>query len=160
MSVRVVEGLDALRTLVGERLGVGDWVQIDQDRIDAFATVTDDEQLIHVDPERAASGPFGTTVAHGHLTASLIPSLVRSAYRVDGVRTAVNVGSDRVRFPAPVPAGARVRAQVDLLDVADVPGGAQIRTRVTVERDGGDRPVCVAEPVTRLLVSAPDPKDP
>lgn len=148
---RVVDGLVELRTLLGSELGVGDWVEVDQSRIDTFAAVTEDEQWIHVDVERAAEGPFGTTIAHGHLTTSLIPRLVRDAYRVDGVRTRINVGSDRVRFPSPVPAGARVRARVGLESVKDVEGGVQITTRITVEREGSDRPVCVADTVTRLL---------
>lgn len=148
---RVIDGADELRTLVGTRLGVGDWLLVDQERIDGFARVTGDDQWIHVDPVRAADGPFGTTVAHGWLTASLIPLLVRGIYRVDGVRSAVNYGSDRVRFPAPVPVGARVRATVDLEDVQDVVVGVQLTTTVTVQREGGERPVCVARVLSRLL---------
>jgi acyl dehydratase len=148
---RVIDGPDELRTLVGTRLGVGDWLLVDQERIDGFARVTGDDQWIHVDPARAADGPFGTTVAHGWLTASLIPVLVRGIYRVEGVRSAVNYGSDRVRFPAPVPVGSRVRATVDLEDLQDVPGGVQLTNLVTVEREGGDRPVCVARVLSRLL---------
>jgi acyl dehydratase len=148
---RVIDGPDELCTLVGPRLGVGDWLLVDQERIDGFARVTGDDQWIHVDPARAADGPFGTTVAHGWLTASLIPVLVRGIYRVEGVRSAVNYGSDRVRFPAPVPVGSRVRATVDLEDLQDVPGGVQLTNLVTVEREGGDRPVCVARVLSRLL---------
>lgn len=148
---RVIDGPDELRTLVGTRLGVGDWLTIDQERIDGFARVTGDDQWIHVDPVRAAGGPFGTTVAHGWLTASLIPVLVRGIYRVDGVRSAINYGSDRVRFPAPVPVDSRVRATVDLDAVDDVAGGVQLTALVTVEREGGDRPVCVAQVLSRLL---------
>lgn len=148
---RVVRGFDELRALAGRPLGTSDWLRVDQDRIDAFARVTEDEQWIHVDVERAASGPFGTTVAHGWLTAALIPRLVSSAYRFEGADSRVNYGSDKVRFPAPLPAGARIRAHVELLDVTDVRGGVQARTRVTVEREGGEKPVCVAETVTRLL---------
>lgn len=148
---RVIDGPDELRTLVGTRLGVGDWLLVDQERIDGFARVTGDDQWIHVDPERAADGPFGTTVAHGWLTASLIPILVRGIYRVEGARSAVNYGSDRVRFPAPVPVGSRVRASVDLEDLQDVAGGVQLTTLVTVDREGGDRPVCVARVLSRLL---------
>jgi acyl dehydratase len=148
---RVLASTDELRSLVGERLGTGDWLVVDQARIDGFAAVTGDDQWIHVDPVRAASGPFGTTVAHGWLTASLIPVLVRGIYRVEGVRSAVNYGSDRVRFPAPVPVGSRIRASLDLEAVDDVAGGVQLTNAVTVERDGGDRPVCVARVLSRLL---------
>jgi acyl dehydratase len=149
--IRVVAGLDELRTLAGTRLGVGGWLLVDQERIDGFARVTGDDQWIHVDPARAADGPFGTTVAHGWLTASLIPVLVRGIYRVEGVRSAVNYGSDRVRFPAPVPVDSRVRATVDFEDLQDVAGGVQLTNLVTVEREGGDRPVCVARVLSRLL---------
>ncbi|MDO9407804.1 MaoC family dehydratase [Patulibacter sp.] len=148
---RVVDGAEGLRALVGTRLGVGDWLLVDQERIDGFARVTGDDQWIHVDPVRAADGPFGTTVAHGWLTASLIPVLVRGIYRVEGVRSAVNYGSDRVRFPAPVPVGSRLRATVDLEELLDVAGGVQLTNLVTVEREGGDRPVCVARVLSRLL---------
>lgn len=148
---RVIEGPDELRTLVGTRLGVGDWLLVDQERIDGFARVTGDDQWIHVDPARAADGPFGTTIAHGWLTASLIPVLVRGIYRVEGVRSAINYGSDRVRFPAPVPVGSRVRAAVDLEALEDVRGGVQLTNLVTVEREDGDRPVCVARVLSRLL---------
>jgi len=157
-AVRVVAGVEALRALAGQQLGTSDWLLVDQARIDAFARVTEDEQWIHVDVERAAAGPFGATVAHGHLTASLIPRLVRGAYRFEGAASIVNYGSDKVRFPAPVPAGSRIRAHVELLDVTDVPGGVQARFRVTVEREGGERPVCVAETVSRILL--PLPKEP
>jgi len=148
---RVIHGADELRTLVGTRLGVGDWLLVDQERIDGFARVTGDDQWIHVDPARAADGPFGTTIAHGWLTASLIPVLVRGIYRVEGVRSAINYGSDRVRFPAPVPVGSRVRAAVDLEALEDVRGGVQLTNLVTVEREDGDRPVCVARVLSRLL---------
>lgn len=148
---RIVRGFDELRALAGQPLGSSDWLTVDQERIDAFARVTEDEQWIHVDVERAAAGPFGTTIAHGHLTSSLIPRLVRGAYRFEGADSLVNYGSDKVRFPAPVPAGSRIRAHVELIDVTDVAGGVQARTRVTVEREGGSKPVCVAETVTRML---------
>ena len=148
---RVVEGIDGLRALVGETLGRSDWLEVDQARIDAFAAATDDCQWIHIDPQRAASGPFGTTIAHGYLTLSLLPRLVSDAYCVTGITAVVNYGSDRVRFPAPLPAGARVRATVELLAVEPTGAGARVSTRVTVERDGDDKPVLVAEPITLLV---------
>lgn len=141
-----------LRAAAGSDLGHGEWVEVGQKRIDRFAEATEDHQWIHVDPERAASGPFGTTVAHGYLTVSLIPALTAGIATVDGVRMGVNYGLNRVRFPAPLPVGSRVRARVELLSVEDVNGGVQLTSRVTVEREGGDKPVCVAETVTRLYL--------
>lgn len=142
--------VDELKAAVGTEVGVGDWLEIGQERIDQFADATEDHQWIHVDPERAAQGPFGSTVAHGFLTLSLIPGLVSGFTSVDGAKMGVNYGLNKVRFPAPVPSGSRVRARVELAEVDDVPGGVQIVSRVTVERDGGDKPVCVAESVSRL----------
>ncbi len=144
--------LDDLRAAVGTELGTSDWIPIDQDRVDRFAEATGDHQWIHTDPERAAAGPFGTTIAHGFLTLSLLPVIAGSVLQVDGVRMGVNYGTDKVRFPAAVPVGSRVRGRVELVGVTDVPGGVQVVTRVTVERDGGDKPVCVAESVSRLYV--------
>lgn len=137
---------------VGELLGRSGWTSVDQDRIDAFAAVTGDDQWIHVDRERAAGTEVGTTIAHGYLTLSLLPSLVREVYRVEGVRKAVNYGLDRVRFPAPVPSGSRVRAAVRL--VAAEREGARVRAVVetTVEREGQERPACVARSVSLLYV--------
>jgi acyl dehydratase len=144
--------LDDLRAAAGTEVGTSDWVEMTQDRIDMFAEATGDHQWIHVDPERAASGPFGGTVAHGYLTLSLIPELTAGMAAVDGVTMGVNYGLNRVRFPAPVPSGSRVRARVELLSVADVPGGVQLTSQVTVECEGGDKPACVAETVSRLYV--------
>ncbi len=144
--------IDELRAAVGTEIGQGDWHEIDQDRINRFADATDDHQWIHVDPERAAAGPFGTTIAHGYLTLAMLPALTAGIATVDGVRMGVNYGVNKVRFPAPVPVGSRIRARVDLLSVDDVPGGVQVTSRVTVERDGGDKPVCVAESVARLYL--------
>jgi acyl dehydratase len=144
--------LDALKAAVGTEIGVGEWFEISQDRINQFADATDDHQWIHIDPERAASGPFGTTIAHGFLTLSLIPGLVDGMTRVEAVKMGVNYGVNKVRFPAPVPVGSRVRARVEVLTVDDVPGGAQVVSKVTIERDGGDKPVCVAETVARFYL--------
>jgi acyl dehydratase len=136
---------------VGDVLGPTDWVEISQERIDAFAAATDDPQWIHVDRERAAAGPFGTTIAHGYLTLALLPALLGEVLDVAGVGLTVNYGLNRVRFPAPVPVGSRLRARFEVLAVEDVAGGVQLTLAATVEREGGEKPVCVAEPVYRLL---------
>jgi len=141
--------LSSLKERVGQELAVGDWLTVDQATIDKFADATGDHQWIHVDQERAAKGPFGTTVAHGYLTLSLLPKLAESAFKVDDVRMGVNYGLNRVRFPAPVPAGSRIRARMKLLSYEPIDGGAQLVTEVTMERVGSDKPVCVAETVSR-----------
>jgi len=141
--------IEALRDAIGKDLGYSDWITIDQARINQFADATDDHQWIHVDPERAAQGPFKTTIAHGYLTLSLLPALTSGLARVEGVRMGVNYGVNKVRFPAPVPVDSRVRARVEIVSVEDVAGGVQVTSRVTIERDGGDKPVCVAESVAR-----------
>lgn len=148
--MRVFSGVDALRAAAGERLGVSDWLTIDQQRIDAFADATDDHQWIHIDPQRAVAGPFGTTIAHGFLTLSLLPRLVRQVYRVEGSALAVNYGLNKVRFPAPVPVASQVRAVVELVEVADVAGGLQLVVRVTLQVQGDEKPGCVADWVTRV----------
>ncbi|MFV2085087.1 MaoC family dehydratase [Micromonospora sp. LOL_021] len=152
--MRIFASVDDLAGAVGESLGPGDWFPVDQARVDRFAEATDDHQGIHIDPQRAVDGPYGTTVAHGLLTVSLIPALMRRLYRVDGVRTRINYGLDRVRFPAPVRTGAAVRAEAVIASVEPVVGGVQAVLSVTVTADTGDRPVCVAETVSRLLVAA------
>lgn len=144
--------VDELRKAVGTTLGHTDWMEIDQNRIDTFAEATGDHQWIHVDPPRAAAGPFGSTVAHGYLTLSLLPALVGDLASVEGSRMGVNYGLDRVRFPAPVPVGSRVRASVALRDVIDIEGGVQVTAEVTVEREGGGKPVCVAETISRVYL--------
>ncbi|MEU5421154.1 MaoC family dehydratase [Streptomyces sp. NPDC001407] len=147
---RIFSSSDELRAAVGEELGPSDWLEVDQKRIDLFATATGDHQWIHVDPERAAAGPFGTTIAHGYLTLSLLPSLMPLLMRVSPVRMGINYGLNKVRFPAPVPVGSRLRARAVITDVTDVEGGVQLTTAVTVEREGGGKPVCVAESVSRF----------
>jgi acyl dehydratase len=149
---RVFASPDELKAAVGEQLGWTDWLEIGQERIDAFAEATGDHQWIHVDPERAAGGPFGGTIAHGFLTLSLIPSLVPAIFRVEGVRMGVNYGVNKVRFPAPVPVGSRLRAGAEVAEVTEAGGGFQVVTRVTIEREGGDKPVCVAETVARFYL--------
>jgi acyl dehydratase len=141
--------LTSLKERVGEELAVGEWLTVDQAMIDKFADATGDHQWIHIDRERAAKGPFGTTIAHGYLTLSLLPKLAESALKVDDVRMGVNYGLNRVRFPAPVPSGSRIRARLKLLGFEPIDGGAQLVMEVTMERDGGDKPVCVAETVSR-----------
>jgi acyl dehydratase len=156
--VRIFDSPAALGAAVGEHLGHSAWQEIDQARVDAFADATGDHQWIHVDPERARSGPFGTTIAHGFLTLSLLPMLVAQVYRVDGVRMAINYGLNKVRFPAPLPVGSRVRAGLLLQSIDSVPapdGGPdalQLINVVTVEADGSPKPCCVAETVTRLYL--------
>jgi acyl dehydratase len=144
--------LDELKAAVGTTLGSSDWIVVDQDRINQFADATNDHQWIHVDPVKAAAGPFGSTVAHGFLTLSLLPALVDGKLSVDGVRMAVNYGLNKVRFPAAVPVGSKLRGTTELVSAEDVQGGAQITYQVTVEREGGDRPVCVAEAVARIYL--------
>lgn len=141
-----------LPSLQGEVLGASDWVEVTQEMIDAFGRTTGDEQWIHMDVERAkAESPFGTTIAHGYLTLSLIPMLHKQALSVEGVGMGVNYGLNKCRFPAPVPAGARVQAAFRLLDVEEIAGGGyQIVTEVTVHVEGAEKPSCVAETVSRL----------
>ncbi|WP_030622883.1 MaoC family dehydratase [Streptomyces sclerotialus] len=149
---RVFRSLDELRGAVGEELGPSDWLEVDQKRIDLFADATGDHQWIHVDPEKAEAGPFGTTIAHGYLTLSLLPALVPQLMRVDNVKMGINYGTNKVRFPSPVPVGSRVRATAKIAEVTEVAGGVQLTTAVTVEREGGDKPVCVAESVSRFYL--------
>lgn len=141
--------LTALQSLVGQELGVSDWITVDQDRIDLFARATGDHQWIHIDRERAASGPFGTTIAHGFLTLSLLPEMAQSAFAFDDVRMSINYGLNKVRFPNPVRSGSRVRGHFKLQSYEPLPGGAQIVVEVTMEIEGADKPACVAESVSR-----------
>ncbi|WP_184572982.1 MaoC family dehydratase [Streptomyces zagrosensis] len=147
---RIFTSLDELRAAIGVPLGPSQWWQIDQRRIDLFAEATGDHQWIHVDPEKAAAGPFGSTIAHGYLTLSLLPAFVPQLMRVEGVRMGVNYGVNKVRFPAPVPVGSRLRASATIAEAAEVKAGVQLTTVVTIQREGGDRPVCVAESVSRF----------
>ncbi|MFG2498865.1 MaoC family dehydratase [Streptomyces sp. NPDC048441] len=147
---RIFASADDLRAGVGEQLGHSEWLEVDQKRIDLFADATGDHQWIHVDAEKAAAGPFGTTIAHGYLTLSLLPSLVPQIMRVEGMKMGINYGTNKVRFPSTVPVGSRLRATAVLTDVTDTKdGGVQVTASVTVEREGGDKPACVAESVSR-----------
>lgn len=141
---KVVHGVDGLRALVGEELGYSDWLEVTQDRVNQFADATGDQQWIHVDTERAAQGPFGGTIAHGFLTLSLIPTVLPQLLDVRGFSMGVNYGLDRVRFPAPVPVGSRVRASAVVEEVTEVSGGVQTTLTVTFEVEGGAKPACVA----------------
>ncbi|GHE79034.1 MaoC family dehydratase [Streptomyces longispororuber] len=147
---RIFTSADDLRAAVGEQLGYSDWLEVDQKRIDLFAEATGDHQWIHVDPERAAAGPFGATIAHGYLTLSLLPVFVPQVMRVEGMRMGLNYGTNKVRFPSPVPVGSRLRATAVLTAVEPTKDdGVQVTTAVTVEREGADKPACVAESVSR-----------
>jgi acyl dehydratase len=150
--VKTYQKLEELRPLVGQVIGTGDWLSIDQARINQFAEVTGDDQWIHVDPERAAKGMFGTTVAHGFLTLSLLPYLSRSSFKVEGLRMTVNYGLNRVRFPAPVPVNSRIRAHHKLISYESIEGGVQVVNEVSIEREGQSKPVCVAESVARHYI--------
>ena len=152
-AVRSFASLDDFVAVVGEEIGVSGWHEIDQHRIDAFADVTGDHQWIHVDPDRAADGPWGTTVSHGFLTLSLLPYLLDEIWRVDGVPTVINYGVDRVRFPSAVPSGSRVRARAFLATVERHPRGVRSRVEVVVEVDGTAKPACVAEVLSLLVVA-------
>ena len=148
--MKTYQNVAELKLLVGSPIGISDWVTIDQTRIDQFAAVTGDDQWIHVDPVRAAAGMFGTTVAHGFLTLSLLPLFIRSSHKVNGARMSVNYGLNRVRFPAPVPVNSRLRGHFKLLAYEPIEGGVQLITEVNVEREGQLKPVCVAESVGRI----------
>ncbi len=138
-----------LQDKVGEELGVSDWIEVTQARIQLFADATGDHQWIHLDPARAQAGPFGTTIAHGFLTLSLLPEMSAHAFAVSDTRMGVNYGLNRVRFPAPVPSGSRLRGRFKLLKFEAIEGGAQMTVEVKMEREGFDKPVCIAESVSR-----------
>ena len=142
---------DELKGAVGEQLGFSDWHTVTQEQIDLFADATGDHQWIHVDPQRAAAGPFGTTIAHGFLSLSLTPLLAHQAYTVQGVSMAINYGANRVRFPEPLFSGSKVRAGVRLDSADDVAGGVQVVTTVEITGEGRAKPCCVAELVSRFL---------
>ena len=143
--------MSALTDLIGKELGPTGWFEVGQERIDQFAEATGDPQWIHTDPARAADGPFGTTIAHGFLTLSLLVPLMSETLQLTGYRMGINYGVNKVRFPAPVPSGSRIRATFTVQSVEEVPGGEQAVTLATVECEGGDKPVCVAELVSRMI---------
>lgn len=145
MTAGIDTDLAGLAGHLGSHLGFTQWREMTQERVDAFADVTEDHNYIHVDPERAAAGPFGGAVAHGYLTLSLLAPLIGELLRVEGAGAAVNYGLDRVRFPAPLPVGSRFRAGVELLEVAEIPGGVHVKVRASVEAEGAAKPSLVAD---------------
>jgi acyl dehydratase len=148
--MRTFESLAELPPLVGQELATSDWITVTQQQVNLFAEATGDHQWIHVDVERARAGPFGAPIAHGFLTLSLIPRFFESALEIRGTRMGVNYGLNRVRFTAPVPVGSRLRATMKLLECSPIAGnGMQMTWLVTVQREGSDKPVCVAESLTR-----------
>ena len=151
MSI-TVNGLDELKKLAGADLGTSDWIEVTQARIDTFADATGDHQWIHVDPERAAEGPFGAPIAHGYLTLSLFIPLFTELLDVQGVTTKVNYGLNKVRFPSPVKVGSRIRLAGRLAEVEEVPGGVQITVDGTIEIEGGAKPAAVLQSLSRFYV--------
>ena len=149
--MRVLDDLDQLAGMTGEDLGTSDWLLIDQERVNAFADATGDHQWIHVDVERAASGPFGGTIAHGYLTLSLIPYLGSQVFSLETPGAKLNYGVNKVRFPSPLPVGSRIRSHVAMGEVTDLPAGKQLTLRHTIEIEATAKPACVAETVVLLL---------
>lgn len=150
--MKTYEKLSDLQALVGSDLGSSEWIGIEQGRIDQFAEATGDHQWIHVDPQRAAAGPFGKTIAHGFLTLSLLPEMTASAFEINDVKMGVNYGLNRVRFTAPVPVGSRLRGCFKLLAFDVIDGGAQLTVEVRMEREGSSKPACIAESISRRFV--------
>lgn len=149
--MKTFNGIDELREAIGTHLGHSPWHTVTQEQIDLFAEATGDHQWIHVDPARAAQGPFGSTIAHGYLTLSLIPKLMWEVYTVEGLRMGVNYGSDKVRFPAPVPVDSQIRVGVELLSLAPGAGGELLKSRLTVEIRGSEKPACIMESLSVLV---------
>lgn len=149
--MRTFTTFDELTAAVGEDLGASAWLEIDQDRVDAFADATGDHQWIHVDVERAKDGPFGGTIAHGYLTLSLVPYLGSQVFALETPGAKLNYGVNKVRFPNPVRVGSRVRAHVSVVEVTDIPAGKQMQLKYVIEIEGEDKPACVAETVVLLL---------
>ncbi len=149
----VLKGVEGVRGAVGRHFGYSEWMEITQDRVNLFAEATGDFQWIHVDVERAkAESPFGGPIAHGYLTMSLSNMLVPTVVTTEGFAMGINYGADRVRFPAPVPVGARIRAGVELIEATDVPGGIQTKMQITMEVEGGEKPACVIESLSRWVI--------
>ena len=147
--MRTFQTIAELKDLLGQEIGVSDWITVTQERIQLFADATNDHQWIHLDAERAKAGPFGTTIAHGFLTLSLLPEMAASAFAVSETRMGVNYGLNKVRFPAPVPSGSRLRGRFKLIGYEPLEGGAQVTVQVTMEREGSEKPVCIAESIGR-----------
>jgi acyl dehydratase len=149
-TMLTLTGIDEVKAHMGQELGVSDWHEVTQEDINRFADVTGDHQFIHVDIERAKQTPFGGTIAHGYYTLSLAPMFTYQLFSFEGFAFGINYGLNRVRFPAPMPVGGKVRMRAKLANVEEIPGGAQITTELTFEREGGDKPVCVAESLARV----------
>jgi acyl dehydratase len=145
----VIDGVDAFGDLVGKHLGYTDWEPVTQERVNIFADATDDHQWIHVDPERAKSGPFGVAIAHGYLTLSLVPVLLNKVIRVDNTKFGINYGANKVRFPSPVPVGADLRMGVTIASAEEVEGGVQVTYDMVLEVKDAPKPACVAQVVYR-----------
>jgi len=153
--VQIINNLDELATWIGREVGCSEWITIDQARIQQFADATGDHQWIHIDAERAArESPYKSTIAHGYLTLSLLPMIFESCVRIDGIGMAINYGLDRVRFPAPVLTGRRVRGHLTLDRLDPITGGVQAHWSATIDVENGDKPVCVAQMLTRYYPSA------
>jgi acyl dehydratase len=151
LLVKVFDSLAEFTAAVGTEIGPGEWLEIDQDRVNTFADATGDHQWIHVDVEKAKAGPFGGPIAHGLLTLSLVPLLTHDLYRVDGIKMGVNYGYNKVRFITPVPVGSKLRATAKIAEIIEVPGGIQATVGCTVEIDGAPKPACVVESIVRYL---------
>jgi acyl dehydratase len=150
--MRTFESVDELVAAKGEELGSSDWVTISQEEVNLFADATGDHQWIHVDPEKAATGPFGTTIAHGFMTLALLPRLMHQIFAVNGVKLGINYGLNKVRFPSPVPVGSKVRATSTLTDTQDVgQGTVQVTVTTVIEIEGAAKPACVAESIVRYV---------
>lgn len=149
--MHTLRGTAEIAASAGLDLGTTDWQLVDQAMIDAFADATGDRQWIHIDPVRAAAGPFGGTIAHGYLTLSLLPGFFSQLYRVEGVSMIINYGLGKVRFPSPVPSGSRLRASSRISEVVEVAGGVQCTLETVIEIDGGGKPACVVESVSRFI---------
>jgi acyl dehydratase len=149
--VKTFKGLDELVAAEGSQLGPTEWMEVSQDRVNLFADATDDHQWIHVDPERAATGPFGGTIAHGLLTLSLVPQFMHQLYTVENITMAINYGYNKVRFITPVPVGAKIRARAEISSIARLDGVVQATMTTTVEIEGADKPAAVAESIARFI---------
>ncbi len=152
MSARVITGVEGLKSNVGQHLGYSEYLEITQERVQQFAEATGDFQWIHIDVERAKSGPFGGPIAHGYLTLSLGPMLYPTVVRIDGFSMGVNYGANKIRFPSPVPVGSRVRLGVKLLEVEEIASGVQMTMEFTFECEGSSKPSCVAEIIFRSYI--------
>jgi len=151
MAVTTLRGIDAVRSALGTHLGYSDWLEITQDRVDVFADATGDHQWIHVNVDKAKNGPFGAPIAHGYLTMSLSNMFLPQIVEVTDVSMGINYGTDSVRFPAPVVVGTRIRAGAELIAVTDITNGVQTTIRITIETDGGTKPNCVIDSLSRWM---------